>query len=427
MDIVQSFKKYLLEQKNKPNPVTVKNYVSDIRKFVNWFFQHTHTQFTGKELTLDLVSEYQSEIKSRERDFLPAASSAKRYISSLRKFNTFLQEAGLTEKNLFLTNKNIQRVSDPFFFKEFSNFLYTEHASKLTIKNYMADIKQFIDWLKKVSAATDDSSTLLQLIDNYALEQYKDRLLLGAKLSTVSINRKLSSLRRYLSWLSDKDILRYTVVKSEVELVKPKVEENHPTIIPELPLTVLQGISEKSEPEKVTYSGFAPFRLAQKTTKAINLSIDLLFFNPLTHVIESIQYSIWKNGKRKIFTPVGTMLKSSSYIPSGVSIKTIIPKASSTIPPRSANLNSVLAKIREYRIQSNPETVHNFSKALYAPLKLSTINMNWKEKLFYHLRYTRPKWYKIYLRTIVLFILVSQLGIIPNLYQDKKSQQLTML
>jgi site-specific recombinase XerD len=403
MDIVTNFKQHLQTEKKPPSPVTIKNYLSDVRKFVLWYSEQFQRPFISEEFTPEVVSKYQTYIQSGMNSFLPTALSAKRYISSLRRFGSFLEHSGAINKNPFSLEKSHKFVSDPFFLKEFKNFLYSEHAKKLTIKNYSSDLKQFIDWLEQVIPASNEEenenrpSTLLTSIDNFTIEQYKTRLLNEAKLSPISINRKLSSIRRYLKWLNEKGILSTTVSYPE-ETVAPQVEE--PVIsshVPELPLTALQGLAEEKENEKRgTYSHFAPIRLAQKTTKIISLGADLLFFSPIAHVTEAIQYSLWKKSKRTIFAPVTTILESSSYIPKGISIKTIIPKASSIIPPRTANLSSVITKINSLGTQSSPETVHNFTKALYAPLKISTKHMTWQQKLIHTLHYSRPSWYKKY-------------------------------
>jgi len=407
MDIVKEFKNHLLTQKNPPSHLTIKNYLSDVRRFFNWFENTYQTPFNPQWLNKEVICRYQNEIQLTGQSSLSAASSIKRYLSSLRKFTSFLEESGAINTNPFSLLQQVEPQTDPFFFKEFKNYLFTEHASRLTIKNYLADLRQFIDWLEQVTskgnseANQPQNSNLLQSIDNYVLEQYKTRLLNEAKLSPISINRKLSSLRRYVRWLNEKGILEDILIQpySEPENKKVEIKEENPPVqvqMPELPLTVLQGMSEEDEKIKTNYSRFAPFRLMQKTTKAINLGTDLLFFGPIAHVAEAIHYSIWKSGKKTIFAPVKTILKTSSYIPTGVSVKTIIPKASSIMPPRSANLASVLDKIQQYRIASKPETVHNFAKALYAPLKLSTQSMDWKQKVLYHIRYTRPNWYRNY-------------------------------
>jgi site-specific recombinase XerD len=394
MDIVQNFHSYLFSQKNPPSKITVKNYLADVRKFLNWYVQTFGIPFEPSRLDSETVKRYKDYLSSGSVNSLPAARSSKRYLSSLRRFSSFLRDTGAIASNPFeLVNEAITFL-DPFYFKEFKNYLYTEHASKLTIKNYVADISQFIDWLKKVipEGYSEGTSTLLTRIDNSSLGEYKMRLLNEAKLSPVSINRKLSSLRRYSRWLADRGILTQYI---EIERIPDPAPAA--AIIPELPLLALQGLAEeKANKNNYTYSKFPPFRLLQKTSRIISLGTDLLFFNPIALSAEHIHYALWKKGKKAIFAPVSAILESSSYIPEGVSIKTIIPKASSIIPPRSASPKVVLEKISRFNPQINPETVHNFTKALYAPLDISTTHMPFKQKFWHYLRYRRPGWYKRY-------------------------------
>ena len=109
-----------------------------------------------------------------------------------------------------------------------------------------------------------------------------------------------------------------------------------------------------------------------------------------------MHYSLWKTGEKKIFEPVTTILKASSYVPKGVSVKTIIPKATSIMAPKTANLASAFGKVRSYTTISTPTTVHNFAKTLYAPLQISTKHMTRWQKIIYHMRYSRPTWYTKY-------------------------------
>ncbi|HSX08587.1 MAG TPA: site-specific integrase [Candidatus Saccharimonadales bacterium] len=400
MDIVNSFKNHLQLQKHPPSSLTIKNYLSDVRKFLTWFTQTYSTYFTPEQLSTEVIKRYQSDIQSRTNNSLPAARSAKRYLSSLRKFTGFLHESGAIKTNPFIQAETIHVSPDPFFFKEFKNFLFTEHASKVTIKNYMADIKQFIDWLEHVIGDNENASSLFMSIDNLALEQYKLRLLNEAKLSPVSINRKLSSLRRYVRWLSERGVITSTISIQEpqVKEISSSIEEPIlESIVPEPPLTALRDLDEEKQAEKhKEYSHFGPLRLAQRTSKLINLGIDLLLFNPIAHAAEAIHYYLWKKGGNAIFAPVSTILETSSYVPKGISVKTIIPKASSIIPPHSANLASAIDRIKTYKGIPSPDSVRNFGKEMYAPLRISTSHMDWKQRLIHHLQYSRPDWYRRY-------------------------------
>lgn len=407
MDIVTNFKQYLEASKNPPSSITIKNYLSDVRKFLTWYNLQFRNPFVPTEFTSTVISQYQAAIQSRGQSTFAAVRSAKRYISSLRKFTDYLIASGQSTNNPFYEIVSIHTITDPFFLKEFNGFLFTEHAKPLTIKNYIADLKQFINWLSRVSDidistySELNTSSLLSSIDNFSLEQYKIRLLNEAKLSPISINRKLSAIRRYIQWLVDKGIINQSITPSEVQY-SSEIKDidtktvNTALVIPEMPLIALHGLADQEKEDKQHYSGFPPIRLAQKISRLISLGSDLLLFNTLAHVAETIYFSFWKNSGKSVFAPISAILESSSFVPNAVSVKTIIPKASSILPPRTANLSSVLEQINNLRISSKPETVHNFTKALYAPLKISKKHLPWRQKLIHTIRYTRPKWYSKY-------------------------------
>src|SRR5260221_9183908 len=102
MDIVSNFREYLFSQKNPPGSLTVKNYTADARKFISWFEQTYNIRFSPEGLTTTVVTQYSSAIQRSDSHSLPAVSSVKRYLSSLRKFSTFLLESGLIQINPFI-------------------------------------------------------------------------------------------------------------------------------------------------------------------------------------------------------------------------------------------------------------------------------------------------------------------------------------
>lgn len=403
MDIVTSFKNHLFSQKNAPSKITVKNYLSDVRRFISWYEKTTGRTFNAADLTHYIVTAYQTELNGGDNASLPAVRSAKRYLSSLRRFGQFLGDSGAIEANPFVLPEVVKAPVDPWYIQEFKNFLSSEQASKLTIKNYLIDVKQFLLWLETVTSNEPDQAPrdILLHISNYALQSYKMRLFNERRFSPVSINRKLSSIRRYVRFLSQKGIIEKFLDAPEPvkETVVPEAEPSLPKVVipATLPLTALQGLADEvKKKEEKAYSPFPPFRLLQKTGKLITVGADKLFFNPVASLSEAIGYKIFKRGQKQIFAPVKTILEASSHIPEGVSVKTIIPKATSIMPPRFANVASVKQKLINFGISNSPSAVHNFTKALYAPLLISTKHMNWKQKLVYHLRYTRPAWYHRY-------------------------------
>lgn len=304
MDIVTNFKQYLLAEKKPPSSITIKNYLADVRKFLTWYSDRFQIPFIPTDFTRDVIVAYQTAINSRNNSSYASARSAKRYISSLRRFADFFVASGVSNSNPFSNPLKSYPPSDPYFINEFKGFLFTEHAKNVTIKNYSADLKQFIDWLTRVTnedvTITDTNfSSLLASIDNIILEQYKIRLLNEAKLSPLSINRKLSSIRRYIRWLSEKGIITNNLLAQEdndstyIKGAENNTVSNQP-IMPVMPLIALQGLAEEEKDKNQRYSNFAPIRLIQKTSKLISLGTDLVLFNPLAHVAEAVHFSFGK-------------------------------------------------------------------------------------------------------------------------------------
>lgn len=163
MDLPKLFRHYL--QLQKASPVTVKNYVADINHFLTWLNQETgiRHQVAGKAIsdlfTLETIEEYKSDLLD---DDTPPATINRR-LSALRKFGRFSQSQGWIEDNEALKVKNISqthlrgarsshlgggRRDSSEVLRGFQKRLEKEKASKLTIKNYLSDLRHFLGWLE---------------------------------------------------------------------------------------------------------------------------------------------------------------------------------------------------------------------------------------------------------------------------------------
>jgi site-specific recombinase XerD len=403
MNIVNDFRAHLFTEKSKPSKVTVKNYVSDVRKFVQWFEGSHNTLFTPTALSTDIIKTYQESLQKSGDGSVIAARSAKRYISSLRKFCRFLSDSGAIEANPFDALVVAPKIpEDPWEMKTFRNFLINQGSSKLTIKNYMLDIQQFLSWFEKVVEVTGMSKTArMQRIDYIALEQYRDRLLQEGRFSPTSINRKLSSLRRYARWLSDQGYIEKKHEPVVQEKETPVVIAAPNTVIEmeeePIPLTALRDLKLDAANEVPgQYSRFAPFRLAQKTKKAINKSFDVLVFNPITDSVEAIQYTIWKKSGRKVFTPIKTFFNLPEEKLQVKQESAFLAKSTDTINRITTKTASIVGEMLSVKAEIKPYTVRNISKSFYAPLSISLTHLTWQQRLMHHLRFTRPAWYRKY-------------------------------
>src|SRR3989344_1151793 len=342
--ILTRFKDYLFSQPQTPSKITVKNYISDISHFIRWFETKTGRTFSPNSINFEFIQAYRNESAESL-----SASSMERHVSSLRKFFKFLKDEDIIQVNIFEQQKTESAEAlakkDPFSLKDFKNFLFEDKSSHLTIKNYIIDVKQFIAWAKQV-LNTSTSEEILATLNTELINGYKKRLTQEVGFSPATVNRKLSSLRRYLAWANQEGI---TVSRdySVENISKAKQPLNIPETLSHKPL----AISHKG------YSAFPPLRLAQKLARAGSLTFYAILTAPLASFASKGIEALWKLRGQPVFK------KSEAT----VAIKNITPR-------------DLLG-------------IKNISKKLYAPFAVSTKQMSLIQKLIFHARYTRPKWY----------------------------------
>lgn len=152
MNLPNQFKIYLKTQGN--SPITIKNYLSDLGNFLNWLHQSTgiNHQIAGKSIfglfTQETLEEYR---QSLIRENIPSKTINRRF-STLRKFGQFGQSQQWLKKNPAKKIKNIpetEKIStSEQILEEFKNHLEKEKISRITIKNYLSDLRHFLTWLE---------------------------------------------------------------------------------------------------------------------------------------------------------------------------------------------------------------------------------------------------------------------------------------
>jgi len=363
MKILEQFKNNLLSKKNRPSRVTIKNYLSDIRKFIFWVEEELNTPFNPKKIELEIINLYKSHLIKNQTSEI----SIKRYISSLRSFFDFLKTANLIPDTPF--NQIIKKeklIKDPYLLNDFKISLIKNKLSKTTIKNYLMDIRQFLQWLEEVNPPNNNSdikTTILQKVDSLIINEYRNRIYQEANFSPSSVNRKLSSLRNYFNWIGRKDIRinklstnNLQVNKSDKKLYENKFNNTQDKKTEKL----LENVREKEYLNK-------PIKVKANQSLIYKI-LDPLFISPIVILIEKIEFFTWKVNGRHIFN------KPKKNI-------------DKIIPPLASR--SVIKNIKRDQIKNIP-------KSIYAPLKISIRNLPLHKKIFFHLRYTRPSWYKKY-------------------------------
>ncbi len=343
MDLLTSFKNYLFSQEVQPSKVTVKNYLSDINHFVNWFSQKYNSSFTPGQVNFQTLEEYKKDNSS-----VFSASSMQRHLSSLRKFFKFLKiENQITFDPFEALALNKPEEKDYWKLKDFKSSLFDTNAAHLTIKNYIIDVKQFINWAKEATGLED--SILPGRISKEFIEEYKTALSSSKGFSPASVNRKLSSLRKYLTWADEAGILTEKVLDfTNINEAKQKL------FIPETP--------EFSQPEikTKTYSRFPPLRLAQKLSQGLILALDAALILPLA--------SFAKKGQDLAWTLKG---------------KPIFHKNPQTFQIKNITHKDLLG-------------IRNISKKVFAPSTIAVSSLSPLQRIIFHARFTRPNWYKRY-------------------------------
>lgn len=374
MDLILNFKEKLMTGPNPCSPVTAKNYVADIKNFIEWIEQRSNKPFDPSDITIQSIKDYKSCSSL-------SSSTLERHISSLRKFSHFLSTS-YQLPNPFTDAATNKKDEDPWNLKGFKNFLYNYNASSLTIKNYTIDVVQYFRWLSEVSGITKayevNDKNIYQYINQDTIEEYKFRLQAIVKLSPSSINRKLSSLRRYVGWAVDEGLLTgnaFTALQNVSRIddeagattynLDQQQEQSRSidiTLEQELDPTIPDILDEK---EKI-YSKIPPLRLLQKIVDASLWTLDFIITSPISSMIDKLEYTKWTLTGKNIFT---------------------VSKLASNI-----GKDQIRKKITEPLAFLTP----NFKKSFYAPLTISTKWLPTDQKILHYIKHSRPKWYRIY-------------------------------
>lgn len=160
--VILNFEIYLNDIKNV-SPGTIKNYRADLRHFFSWlkpkklqqrkqrlfFFKKSK----NKQAKDEIVSQITPQLLSEYKNFLLANKSAKstvnRKLATLRTFCQFCYNTGLLEQSPAqnLTNLSVKRSKEKEIHdlvSKFGAWLKQKRASRNTIKNYTADIRQYL-------------------------------------------------------------------------------------------------------------------------------------------------------------------------------------------------------------------------------------------------------------------------------------------
>ena len=321
MEFISLFTK-LLQQTSNASHITIKNYKSDLNHFIKWYENtYSHT-FSPEKVTSQVLNKFQSSSGLTQ-------ASLKRRLAALKKFYSLLEKNNYSH-NPF-NSKTITQV-EILNIEDVANYLHKRGATQVTVKNYLTDIKQFINWSKTVSRPT----TATDILNPHLIEEYKLRLL-QASTPQSSINRKLSSIRALSDFAYASGIIPTRPYHSNVKADKDEAEE--------ISLEELMRLNS----EKKNHSKLPLIRLFQKL---------------LTPYFEL---------EEKIATSIAFRLKSHEK-----KSKFQLKKNTSSFITRPQNM-----------------TVEDATRHFYSPLTPPSKATRF-QKLTHHARHNRPKWYKKY-------------------------------
>ena len=127
--ILKNFRSFLVSKNY--SSATVRNYLSDLTSY--FAFTKNLNPFSS-----DTISSYLKTISSD--------TNYRRYLSSLKKFFKYTQDQGLTKNNPLKAALRDKKPSSDEIINDYQEFLVKKKFSQATIKNYLNDIRQFINW-----------------------------------------------------------------------------------------------------------------------------------------------------------------------------------------------------------------------------------------------------------------------------------------
>ena len=117
---LSAYKSYLETQKY--SPATIRNYLSDLNHYS----------------TFDSFDLYLASIKNDP--------NCQRYLSSLNRYFEFAVDQKLIKKNPIKEMDRKPKLEINILLDQYKTYLQKKHKMPFTIKNYLNDLKQFIDF-----------------------------------------------------------------------------------------------------------------------------------------------------------------------------------------------------------------------------------------------------------------------------------------
>jgi len=145
--ITKPFTLYLKSQ--RVSNITLRNYSSDINHFLDWFNSPLSDPYKiAQSITEEALKKYQQFLQENNI----AISTTNRRFSALRQLGRFFIFQGWSKKNPVKKVGNITAKKENNFpqqlMEKFAKSLKNEGKNKTTIRNYVSDVKGYLEWSK---------------------------------------------------------------------------------------------------------------------------------------------------------------------------------------------------------------------------------------------------------------------------------------
>ena len=184
--ILQPFKVWLSSKNYSAS--TIRNYLSDINAYFEFvsnplslrdislkkgnqqkppFLREVPKQSEGGRFNSDIFSPDTVGLYLKN---LTKDSNYSRYLSSLSKFFQFALDQSLTKTNPLKAALKDKKPSADEIINQYSEYLNKKRFSQATVKNYLNDIRQFIDWSKSAPTSSNQNPPSSEISESTSLK-----------------------------------------------------------------------------------------------------------------------------------------------------------------------------------------------------------------------------------------------------------------
>jgi site-specific recombinase XerD len=142
MNYLEHFKLWL--KSKKYNSGTIRNYICDINKYLHYTQEHSYHLSQDDSYIFSAIA-FKNYVL-----FIDSQKNRLRYLTSLSRLSQFAYEKNIISENVFrIVRKQILRHQNTQFdpiIQMYHNTLKYQKKTTATIKNYINDIQQFVNW-----------------------------------------------------------------------------------------------------------------------------------------------------------------------------------------------------------------------------------------------------------------------------------------